>query len=249
MELLIIEKIVSIKKDQRRFVFEKWRDKMSTEDQTYLMFTEYANGIFEALKSCVHINAIEADYDEDKVNVIYATTDMAWEKYFYRISNGSNAGPTVSCYLSAIDEIREQTMGGYATLNTIVNNSVRVIRAPLIYSLSFDLAFLGNNELELNILQEEVAKYFPFNRPYYFMIRGQYCCVYAESMQNESSVETSENKNKIYKRNSKLKIQRAYLDYPFREIRSFINNFNVRYTTSVNAEFADNELIVKEEAI
>lgn len=188
----------------------------------YHLFEEYSLGIKRAIEKNV---MLESTREEDKVDVVYATPPVAFAKYLHAIKNGQQPGPNINFYLENITYGENENLLGFNT--TILNGAY--IRPPQIYKLSYKAFVFCNNESDGDILISQLLMAMPFNRPYTFIVNNQWATVYTSEPANETVVEAGEGKDKISRRSVVINIHRAYLNYPIREIRRFIKEFNVQY--------------------
>jgi hypothetical protein len=200
------------------------------------MFTDYAKGVMQGLEELCFLDDMA---ERDKVMVFYATPTMAFAKVVANIQNGEDAGSNISIYLKSIEYNKEQTMNGYGTLHYSTDNSTVIMRAPQIYQLNFQATILCNTETEGDILQAQILMGMPFNHNYYFMIDNQYACCYAQDPENASSVEAGTGNDKFSRRTVTIIVPRAYLEYPIRELKGMVKEFNINYNLIGGSEIKE----------
>lgn len=205
------------------------------KERVFALFQEYGLGIKQALEQ---ICELEDMGEEDKIEVFYATPPLAYAKYVNKIVNGENPGATISFYLRGIEIPHDQMMNGYGTLTREFSTGETInMRAPQICKLNYKVTIICNNDLEGDILQQQILMGMPFNRNYYFMVNNQYACCYAENPENETTVEAGDGKDKLVRRSLDVVISRAYMEYPIRQIKSFIKEFNLEYRSFGDVNF------------
>lgn len=176
---------------------------------------EYAEVIKLALEKIVKDPTMAED---DKVIVMYATPQIAFAKYKEEIKNGSKSGPLVTFYLSACEIRTDCQMGGYHSLTLYRDEEDYLIRAPVICRLKYTVTINCIKEEQADILQTQVLLSTPMNRPYWSKINGQFVTVYSEDVQNLSSVDVGDQKDKFSRRQITLVIDRAYLQHPYKAL-------------------------------
>ena len=190
----------------------------------YNLFEEYSLGIKRAIEKNV---MLENAREGDKVDVVYATPPVAFAKYLHAVKNSQQPGPNVNFYLENITYGQNENLLGFN--KTLFKNTY--IRPPQVYKISYKAVVYCNNETDGDIIMSQILMAMPFNRPYVFTINNQYATVYASDPANETVVEAGEGKDKISRRSVIINIHRAYLEYPIREVRSIIKEFNLTYNT------------------
>lgn len=194
-------------------------------ENSFELFEDYSLCVKKALETTLSDNTMN---DEDTLQVIYGTPPLSFAKYLQYTINGQKPGPLVTFYLSGIDVSKEQSMLGY---NKMTIDNQYVISPPIICSLSYTVTINCINETQGDLLMAQALMTMPFMRPYYTMLDSQYVCMIADDPENLTTVESGDGVEKLARRQYKLTIQRAYLQYPIREIRKFIKEFNVYYNS------------------
>src|SRR5574344_1658602 len=143
--------------------------KMAEDINDYFTtFEQYSECVKKALTDTVHDSKMGS---EDKVDVIYATPPLAFAKYKNKIVNGTNPGPTVSFYLSAIDISEGEQMLGWPSVTIDDRYS---FRAPVICKLTYTITMICTNESQADLLSAQVLMAMPFMRPYATKLDGQW---------------------------------------------------------------------------
>lgn len=184
-------------------------------------FEEYSGVVKEALKSILHDSKMGT---EDKIDVIYATGPLAFSKYLHKVTNGQNPGPTASFYLSGIDIDPSQQLLGFTKV-TLENKYI--MRAPIVAKLDYTVTLFCISESQGDLFTAQIMMGMPFNRPYATMLNGQWVTITASDPENLSSVEAGAETEKISKRQLKVTIDRAYLEYDMINIEHFVKGFCV----------------------
>jgi hypothetical protein len=156
--------------------------------------------------------------DDEKPLVVYATAPVAFAKQQERFANGQNVGPLITFYQSGIDLLKEQQMGAWKWISLKRNTGNFQMRAPIICSLDYTVTITALTERQADMLQTQILQATPFHRPYYTKYKGQFVLIETTDISNLSSVDVGDNKDKFSQRQIKLKIDRAYIDYNYKEL-------------------------------
>lgn len=181
---------------------------MTDEFNTFL---EYATSVKNAIKNVTHDDNMAKD---EKVQVLYGTTSMAFAKYKEKILNGEKNGPLITFYLSGCEIDKSAQMGGYKLLNRYFDKETYDLRAPVIVNLKYTVTINCIRESQADLLQSQLMLAMPFNRPYWSTLNGQFVTMVAEEPSNLSSVDVGNEKDKINRRQLIITIERAYIEYP-----------------------------------
>ena len=180
-------------------------------------FEEYARCVYEYLKIVSH------DYQQafnDSVRVVYATAPVAYAKEQEHFANGSNVGPLITFYQSGIEVDHSVQMGAWKFLPVQRKEGNYLYRAPIICKIEYTTTINALTELQADMLQAQIMQTSPFHRPYYTKLNGQFVLIESSDPTNISSVEAGDNTDKISKREIKLTIDRAYLNYDIKELNA-----------------------------
>lgn len=194
-------------------------------ENSFKLFEDYSLCVKKALEVNLSDDSMN---DEDKVQVIYGTPPLSFAKYLQYTINGQKPGPLITFYLSGIEISKDEALLGY---NKMTIDNKYVISPPIICSLNYTVTINCINETQGDLLIAQSLMAMPFMRPYYTTLDSQYVCMVADDPENLTTIESGDATEKLARRQFKLTIQRAYLQYPVREIKKFIKEFNVYYNS------------------
>jgi hypothetical protein len=192
-----------------------------TED--FNTFEQYAKCVYEYLKIVSHDYQMAAN---DNVRVVYATAPVAYAKEQEHFANGSNVGPLITFYQSGIEIDHNVQMGAWKYLPVRRKEGNYLLRAPVICQINYTVTINALTELQADMLQAQIMQSSPFHRPYYTKLNGQFVLIESSEPANLSSVEIGDNSDKISRREIKLTIDRAYLNYDIKELNAGIIKFD-----------------------
>ena len=181
----------------------------------FITLEEYALCIKECLENVLHDEQMAVD---EIPLVTYATSSIAYAKLQERFANGQNIGPLITFYQSGIDLIQEQQMGAWKWMTVTRDTGNYQMRAPVVCSISYTVTISALTERQADMLQAQIMQATPFHRPYYTKLKGQFVLIETTEVSNLSSVDVGDNKDKVSQRQITLKIDRAYLDYDYKEL-------------------------------
>jgi hypothetical protein len=181
----------------------------------FITLEEYALCIKECLENVLFDHQMA---DDEKPLVTYATSSIAYAKLQERFANGQNIGPLITFYQSGIDLIQEQQMGAWKWMTVARETGNYQMRAPVICSINYTVTISALTERQADMLQTQIMMATPFHRPYYIKLKGQYVLIQNTEVSNLSSVDVGDNKDRVSQRQIILKIDRAYLDYDYKEL-------------------------------
>ena len=101
------------------------------------------------------------------------------------------------------------------------------MRAPIVAKLDYTVTLFCISESQGDLFTAQIMMGMPFNRPYATMLNGQWVTITASDPENLSSVEAGAETEKISKRQLKVTIDRAYLEYDMINIEHFVKGFCV----------------------
>lgn len=181
----------------------------------FITLEEYALCVKQCLENVLFDDQMA---DDEKPLVVYATAPVAYAKMQERFANGQNIGPLITFYQSGIDLIQEQQMGAWKWMTVRRKSGNYQMRAPIICSINYTVTISALTERQADMLQTQIMQATPFHRPYYTKLKGQFVLIETKEVSNLSSVDIGENKDKVSQRQIILSIDRAYLDYDYKEL-------------------------------
>ena len=178
---------------------------------------EYALCVQNCLKICTHDDLMEK---ENRDLVLYATPPMAYAKMEEYFANGENVGPLITFYQSGITVDKGQQMGAWKYIPLVRYEGNYLYRAPIICSIKYTVSIYAMTEAQADLLCMQIMQATPFHRPYYTKLNGQFVLIESSEPTNIGSVEASESKDKISRREMTLTIDRAYINYDIKELNA-----------------------------
>lgn len=199
---------------------------MSTNNVKPLEFFLFRNYTL-AVRNWLRDNTYLSTYPHnDNVTVAFMTPERAFAKFIYPTINSATTSPNINFYLSGNEYTDGENHLGFVReyKNFNDNKMTKVLKAPLIYNLTYSCTIFTRNLPEMDVLLYQILSKAHKNAKASFKVDGQWAELVAGNPSNETNLEPAEVQDIIHRWAIELTIPRAYVPLDFEERRT-IGNF------------------------
>lgn len=191
----------------------------------FFLFRNYTLAVRNWLRDNTYLSTYPHD---DNVTVAFMTPERAFAKFIYPTINSATTSPNINFYLSGMEYTEGENLLGFVReyKNFNDNKMTKVLKAPLIYNLTYSCTVYTRNLPEMDVLLYQILSKAHKNAKAALNVDGQWCEILAGNPTNETNLEPAENQDIIHRWAIELTIPRAYLPLDFEERRT-IQSFNL----------------------
>jgi len=190
----------------------------------FFLFRNYTLAVRNWLRANTYLSTYPHN---DNVTVAFMTPERAFAKFIYPTINGATTSPNINFYLSGIEYLEDQNHLGFVReyKNFNDNKMTKVLKAPLIYSLTFSCTVYTRNLPEMDVLIYQILSKAHKNAKAALKVDGQWAEIVAGNPTNETNLAPAEAQDIIHRWAIELTIPRAYLPLDFEESRTITGGF------------------------
>jgi hypothetical protein len=185
----------------------------------FFLFRNYTLAVRNWLRENVYLSTYTPD---NNVTVAFMTPEKAFAKFIYPTLNGVTTSPNVNFYLSSSEYLESENNLGFVReyKNFNDNSMTKVLKAPLMYSLTYSCSIFTRNLPEMDVILYQIISKAHKNAKAAFKVDGQWAELHAGNPTNETNLEPAEVQDIIHRWALELTIPRAYLPLDFEESRT-----------------------------
>ena len=185
----------------------------------FFLFRNYTLAVRNWLRENVYLSTYPHD---NNVTVAFMTPEKAFAKFIYPTLNGVTTSPNVNFYLSSNEYAEGENNLGFVReyKNFNENSMTKVLKAPLVYSLTYSCTIFTRNLPEMDVILYQIISKAHKNAKAALKVDGQWAEIHAGNPTNETNLEPAEVQDIIHRWALELTIPRAYLPLDFEESRT-----------------------------
>lgn len=185
----------------------------------FFLFRNYTLAVRNWLRENVYLSTYPHD---NNVTVAFMTPEKAFAKFIYPTLNGVTTSPNVNFYLSSNEYVEGENNLGFVReyKNFNENSMTKVLKAPLVYSLTYSCTIFTRNLPEMDVILYQIMSKAHKNAKAALKVDGQWAEIHAGNPTNETNLEPAEVQDIIHRWALELTIPRAYLPLDFEESRT-----------------------------
>lgn len=185
----------------------------------FFLFRNYTLAVRNWLRENVYLSTYPHD---NNVTVAFMTPEKAFAKFIYPTLNGVTTSPNVNFYLSSNEYAEGENNLGFVReyKNFNENSMTKVLKAPLVYSLTYSCTVFTRNLPEMDVILYQIISKAHKNAKAALKVDGQWAEIHAGNPTNETNLEPAEVQDIIHRWALELTIPRAYLPLDFEESRT-----------------------------
>jgi hypothetical protein len=198
-------------------------DENNVKPLEFFLFRNYTVAVKKWLEKNTYLSTYSHD---DNVTVAFMTPERAFAKYIYPTINGATTSPNINFYLSGNEYVDGENHLGFVReyKNFDDDKMTKVLKAPLIYKLTYSCTIFTRNLPEMDVLLYQILTKAHKNAKAAIEVDGQWAEIVAGNPTNETELSPAEAQDIIHRWAIELTIPRAYVPMDFEERRT-IGNF------------------------
>lgn len=201
----------------------------------YFLFRKYTKAVKTWLQNNVYLSTYSPD---NNVTIAYMTPERAFAKYMYPVINGSTVSPNINFNLSGQEYIEGENILGFVNEYKRFddNKKARVMKAPLIYRLTYSCTIYTRNMPEMDVILYQILSKTHKNAKATMEVDGQWAEILSGDPTNETELEPGERQNIVNRWSLDLIIPRAYVPMDYFETGTMYGGFDFDTTVDEDIE-------------
>lgn len=202
----------------------------------FFLFRNYTLAVRNWLRANTYLSTYPHD---DNVTVAFMTPERAFAKFIYPTINSATTSPNINFYLSGNEYTEGENLLGFVReyKNFDDNKMTKVLKAPLVYSLTYSCTVFTRNLPEMDVLLYQLISKAHKNAKAAFKVDGQWAELLIGNPTNETNLEPADRQDIIHRWAVEITIPRAYVPLDFEEVGTMGGfEFDEKFEDEINEE-------------